>query len=84
MDRVFRERMKIKDLTKYVVLSCLITVVIVPVWARLFGFITSDDLKAFGQFAVTTSAPLGVLIAGLASGTVARNRNGNGNGKKPA
>tara|TARA_Y100000310_G_scaffold333187_1_gene410210 strand:- start:554 stop:784 length:231 start_codon:yes stop_codon:yes gene_type:complete len=76
--------MKIKNATKITILICLISIVILPVLARLFRLIDNETLKAFGQFALTTSAPIGVLTTGLAAGSVARHRNGNGNDHPPA
>ena len=63
----------IKLITKFTVLACLISVVILPVLAKIFGLIDTGDLEGFGRFAVATTAPIGVLIGGLAVGTATRN-----------
>ena len=68
----------IKLITKFTVLACLISVVILPVLARIIGLIDTSDLEGFGRFAVATAAPIGVLIGGLAVGTATRNSKANG------
>jgi uncharacterized membrane protein len=65
-----------KKATKIFVLFLLVSVVGVPLYARLFGLIDDDTLETFGRFALSTTGPIGVLIGGLAAGSVARNRNG--------
>lgn len=70
--------MTIKLVTKSIVLFLLVTIVAVPVYARLTGMIDTDTLEGFGRFALSCSGPIGVLIGGLAVGSATRNRQNNG------